>query len=88
MDGVFGVGKWLQHSPKICREQDGVMQIAEGPSHRAYERKRMVAKEVCDCEVKSGDFVPSSSPELNPAENAQGYLRLLVAEKVKAGEVR
>ena len=34
-----------------------------------------------------GGVVPSASPELNLAENAQGYLKELVKERIRNGEV-
>lgn len=91
MDACFGEGKWLQHSQPICRQFNGeyidVAQSKDG-KRRAHQRKKMEAKAVCDCEVKSGEIVPSSSPDLNIAELAQGYLRQLVSEHLATHKKR
>lgn len=87
MNEVCGEGKWFQHCPPICKEQDGWLQIAASPKVKAHRRKKMVAKKVCECKVADDAIVPSASPELNLAENAQGYLRQLVADRVRSGDV-
>jgi len=90
MDEVFGEGRWLQHCPPICRDQDGFIDVAASSdgSRKAYKRKRMVPRADCECKVESDAIVASSSPELNIAESAQGYLRQLVVEDHLTGTVR
>ena len=51
-----------------------------------HRRRRTAPAPICECEVKEGDIVPSASPELNLAENAQGYLRQLVRRKIVVGD--
>lgn len=91
MDAVIGKGKWLPFSPKLCREQKGHIDIPafDNGRHkiRAHKRRKMVAKEVCDCELGNGEFVPSASPDHNLIEYGNGYLRKLVWDMVAAGEV-
>ena len=43
---------------------------------------------VCENDMKSDAIVASSSPELNMAETAQGYLRQLVVEDHLSGKVK
>jgi len=76
MNKVCGVGRWLQFAPPICREFRGKMvHVKATKKCRAYERKQ---NEAC-LECKFDDLfpqllVPSASPELNLAENAQAEL--------------
>jgi len=87
MNAIFGVGRWLQFSPPLCREQDGFITIAASEKRREHQRRNMVPKTVCNCEPTSnGKQVPSSSPDLNLAEYAQGMLRSMLVQAVEDGE--
>jgi len=86
MDAVYGRDKWMQHCPPICREHDGWIYIKERKGCKAHKRKHMVPCEECVCEMKQ-PLIPSSSPDLFLVENMQGYLRQLVGERIKRGEV-
>jgi len=86
MNALLGRGKWLQFAPPICREQNGFIDIAAVPGKRvAHKRQRMSPKQSCDCKVKSGEFVPSSSPDLNLIEYANGLLRTNVYKVCNGG---
>lgn len=88
MNDVLGEGKWLQFSPAICREQDGHITIAATNKRREHLRKNMVPKTHCECEpTAEGKHVPSSSPDLNLAEYAQGMLRTMLLKAVRSNEV-
>lgn len=87
MNAALGEGRWLQFSPPICREQDGFMTIAATQTRREYQRKKMVPKKKCDCDpTDGGRHVPSSSPDLNLAEYAQGMIRSLLLKAVNSKE--
>jgi len=86
MNTALGAGKWLHFAPPICREENGVIHVAAVPGkRRAYDRKRMSPKKHCDCEVKSGAFVASSSPDMNMVEYANGLLRANVYAVCNSG---
>jgi len=86
MDDCFGIGKWLPHTPKICRVEDGFIRREATDLRVAHNRKRMSPAPVCECEVKQPSY-PSASPDLNFAENVQGYLKQLVREKIRRKRV-
>jgi len=86
MDNCFGVGKWFPHTPKICRVEDGYIVIEATKTRKQHNRKRMSPAEICDCKVTQPAY-PSASPDLNLAENVQGYLQQLVREKIRRERV-
>jgi len=88
MNSALGRGKWLQFAPAICREQRGFISVKASSGHRAHKRRRMVPKELCECQVDSGAFVPSSSPDLNMIEYANGQLRANVYAACNGGGER
>ena len=88
MNAAVGRGRWLQHAPKGCRVEAGHIWIAATDKRRGHQRRATAPAPVCECEVKTGDIVPSASPELNLAESAQGYLRQLVSDALRVGGQR
>jgi len=87
MNDSFGRDKWVQHSAPICREQDGFIDVAEVPGKRkAHKRKNMVPCSVCECKMSTLCY-PSASPDLNFAENFQGYLKQIVGEQIRKKSV-
>lgn len=87
MDEVFGAGRWLQFAPKICREPDGQMWIEPTAKRRGFFRAKSKAKTECSCiPTNGGAQVPSSSPDLNLAEYAQGMLRTMLNDSIRDGE--
>lgn len=86
MDIVFGKQKWLQHIPRICREFKGkTVQIERTDRCRAYTRKVTEPCDPCLCECKEQCY-PSSSPDMNVAENIIAELRRRLWLSVKSGE--
>jgi len=91
MDRMCGKGKWLQFAPKVCREQNGFIQMPAVDNGRrkikAYKRRRMVPKKICDCQPElKGRFVPSAAPDDNLIENVNGYLRQTLWQMCQSGE--
>jgi len=76
MDECCGKGRWLQFSPAVCREDRGKKIHVEATDRAcAYDRKQTEACLECKCDDTSPQMlVPTASPELNIAENAQGEL--------------
>lgn len=90
MDKVCGKGRWLQFAPAVCREFRGRMIQVEATSRaRAYERKQSDACLECECDDGFPQMlVPSASPELNLAENAQAELLRRLNEHLRDTETR
>lgn len=90
MDSICGKGKWLQFAKPVCREHKGWINMPAFNNGRrkikAHRRRRMVPKLICDCQVDSGEFVPSASPDDNLIEYLNGYLRQIVWETCQSGE--
>ena len=93
MNVSCGEDRWLKFSPKLCREQDGWLDI---PAHdsgareiKAYRRKKMIPKRICVCNSNGtldGKFVPAAAPHLNLIEYWNGFMRTRLWDTVQSGE--
>lgn len=87
MNRVFGEGRWLPHSPNICREGTDDEWIAPVNGRIGYWRRKTKACEECECKI-DGECVPTASPVLNLCENVNGMVRQTLTKMVKDGKVK
>ena len=86
MNAAVGTGKWIQFAPKLCRVPDGRMWIDETDKRKGHWRKQTKPNPNCRCAATdNGKQVPSSSPDLNLAEYAQGMLRKMLNDAIRDG---
>jgi hypothetical protein len=90
---IFGRGRFCKHSQPPCKRDTGRVERIpvrrKGSNEIWYHRNKKVLVDCDPCECKfAPDDYPTSSPELNPAENAQNQLRQVVREALCSGEIK
>jgi hypothetical protein len=78
LESIFGIDGFLEHAPPPCKFDTGRIRDVPCVSKNGnpYTRHDKVKEDCdpCQCDF-AWEHYPSSSPELNPAENAQNMLK-------------